>query len=269
MLNSDNPHVTPNQHYHNRDVAHAEEVNYEKNRYITPINVEFGSTESDSTVNIASKYRKLFTAIKVLDPSAKIITDDDTVIHHPKEFPWELIMQQNSQLSTIAQPDFPVFCPPRRNDCECTYIDKPLSEDIGCENQTGDRCITTEECEKNTNEPKIYSYTKKIRKCNDCISKFAGQPLCDDIGCKILEEGKCMTTSCQQYAKKYPGYPCNDEVCKDKESGYSYTTQPLYEDIGRVYKKDSICLTKVECDKHMNAYNGYNCNTVVCNGNDC
>ena len=72
---------------------------------------------------------------------------------------------------------FPRFCPPRRNDCECMYIDKPLSEDIGCENQTGDRCITTEECEKNTNEPKIYSYTKKIRKCNDCFSKFAGQPL--------------------------------------------------------------------------------------------
>ena len=102
MLNSDNSNVTPNQHYHNRDVAHAAEVKYEKNRYITPINVEFGSTESDSTVNIASKYRKLFTAIKVLDPSTKIITDDDTVIHHPKEFPWELIMQQNSQLSTIV-----------------------------------------------------------------------------------------------------------------------------------------------------------------------
>ena len=87
MLNSDNPNVTPNHYYHNRDVAHAAEVKYENNRYITSVNVEFGSTESDSTVNIAPKYRKLFTAIKILDSSTKFITDDDTVIHHPKEFP--------------------------------------------------------------------------------------------------------------------------------------------------------------------------------------
>ena len=47
---SDIPIDTPNQHYHNRDVALAAEVKYENNRYITPINVLFGSTESDSTV---------------------------------------------------------------------------------------------------------------------------------------------------------------------------------------------------------------------------
>ena len=81
------PNDTPNQYHHNCDVAHAAEVKYENNRYITPVNVEFDSTESDSTVNIASKHRKLFTVIKLLDPSAKNITDDDTVIHHPKEFP--------------------------------------------------------------------------------------------------------------------------------------------------------------------------------------
>ena len=83
---SDIPDDTPIQHYHNRDVAHAGALKYEKNRYVTPINVEFGSTESDSTVNIAWKHRKLFAAIKLFDPSSKIITDDDTVIHHPKEF---------------------------------------------------------------------------------------------------------------------------------------------------------------------------------------
>ena len=67
------PDDTSNQDYHNRDVAHAAEVKYKNNRYITPVNVEFGSTESDSTVNIASKHRKLFAAIKRLDPSSKII----------------------------------------------------------------------------------------------------------------------------------------------------------------------------------------------------
>ena len=89
MSISDIPDNTPNQHYHNRDVAHAAEVRYENNRYITSANVELGSTESDNTVNIASKHRKLFVVIKLIDPSAKIITDDDTVIHHPKEFPME------------------------------------------------------------------------------------------------------------------------------------------------------------------------------------
>ena len=58
-LISDIPNDTPNQHYHNCDVAHATEVKYESNRYITPVNVKFGSTESDSTVNIPSKYRKI------------------------------------------------------------------------------------------------------------------------------------------------------------------------------------------------------------------
>ena len=68
---SDIPNDTPNQHYHNRDVAHAAAVKYENNRYITPVNVEFGSNDSDSTVNIASKHRKPFAAIKLLDLSAK------------------------------------------------------------------------------------------------------------------------------------------------------------------------------------------------------
>ena len=76
------------------------------------------------------------------------------------------------------------------NDRECTYIDKPLSEYIGCEDQTGDSFMTTEECEKNTNESKRYSYTEKIRKGNNFISKFKGQTLCDDIGFEVLEKGR-------------------------------------------------------------------------------
>ena len=84
MSISDIPNDTPNQHYHNHDVAHAADVKYENNQYITPINVLFGSTESDSTVNIVSKHHKSFTAINILDRSAKIITDGDIVIHHPK-----------------------------------------------------------------------------------------------------------------------------------------------------------------------------------------
>ena len=153
--------------------------------------------------------------------------------------------------------------------CDCTYIDTPVSEDIGYEDQTGDSCLTPEECENNKNEPRRYLYTAKIRKGNDCISNFKGQPLCDDIGCGVLEEDRSMTKNCKQYAKKYPGYPCNIVVCKGNESGYSFTKQPLCEDIGRAYKEECRCLTIVECDKHVNASNGYNCTTTICKGKAC
>ena len=42
---TDIPDNTPHQQYHNHDVAHAAEVKYENNPYITSVNVEFGSTE--------------------------------------------------------------------------------------------------------------------------------------------------------------------------------------------------------------------------------
>ena len=129
--------------------------------------------------------------------------------------------------------------------------------------------MTTEEYEKNTSESKIYSYTENIRKGSDCIRKFKGQPLCDDIGCEVLEEGKYMTKSCKQYAKKYLGYPCNDEVCKGNDCGCSYSKRQLCEDVGRVYNKECRYLTTVKYDKHMTASNGYNCNAAVCKGNDC
>ena len=109
------PDNTPNQHYHNRDVAHAAEVKYENNRYITPVNVEFGSTELDSTVNISSKHRKLFTAIKLLDPSAKIITDDDTVIHHPKEFSMRADYSTQFTIINDRKARFPRFVRPPRH----------------------------------------------------------------------------------------------------------------------------------------------------------
>ena len=111
---SDIPKDTPNQHYHNRDVAHAAAVKYENNRYITPVNVEFGSNDSESTMNIASKHRKLFAAIKILDPFAKMITDDDTVIQHPKEFlMWAEYAKKNHHHQRSQSPISSFFRPPR------------------------------------------------------------------------------------------------------------------------------------------------------------
>ena len=69
-----------------RIIAHAVEVKFINNRYTTPITVEFGSSKSENSVNLPLKHRKIFLAIKLLDPSASL-TIKDKVITNPKEFP--------------------------------------------------------------------------------------------------------------------------------------------------------------------------------------
>ena len=58
------------------------------------------------------------------------------------------------------------------NDCEYTYIAEPLCGDIGCEDQPGNSCMTTEECDNNTNKSNKNSTNTEIRKGNDCVRKF-------------------------------------------------------------------------------------------------
>ena len=53
-----------------RLIVNTGEIKFVNNRYITLVAIEFGSSDSESTVNI--KNRKLFAAIKLLDPSATI-----------------------------------------------------------------------------------------------------------------------------------------------------------------------------------------------------
>ena len=67
-------------------IAHAAEVKFINNRYTTPITVEFGSSESENSVNLPVKHRKILIAIKLLNPAASI-TIKDKFIANPKEFP--------------------------------------------------------------------------------------------------------------------------------------------------------------------------------------
>ena len=50
-----------------RIIAHAAEVKFINNRYTTPITVKFGSSESENSVNLPVKHRKIFLAIKIID----------------------------------------------------------------------------------------------------------------------------------------------------------------------------------------------------------
>ena len=58
--------------------------------------------------------------------------------------------------------------------------------------------------------------------------------------------------NCKQYAKKYLGYPYNDEFCKGNNYVYQYKEQPLCEDIGCEDQKEGRCTTTEEYEKNTN-----------------
>ena len=72
-----------------RMIKDATEIKFVKDRYTTPMIVEFSSPlkSASNTINIASIHCKIFTAMKLLDSSLKIITQDGRIIEHPKTFP--------------------------------------------------------------------------------------------------------------------------------------------------------------------------------------
>ena len=85
-LTKPNPY---NSDMRDRMIKHATEIKFVKDRYTTPIIVEFGSPlkSGNNTINIASIHCQIFTAMKLLDSSLKIITQDGRIIEHPKYFP--------------------------------------------------------------------------------------------------------------------------------------------------------------------------------------
>ena len=56
------------------------------NPYITPVTIEFGSSDSGNAVNLPVKYRIIFIVLELLD-CLVVITTGDKVIAHPLEFP--------------------------------------------------------------------------------------------------------------------------------------------------------------------------------------
>ena len=60
---------TPSKSNYEHIVVHAVEVKFFNNHYTTPVIIEFGSSNTDSTVNIPVKYRKFFAVAKLIDPS--------------------------------------------------------------------------------------------------------------------------------------------------------------------------------------------------------
>ena len=69
-----------------RRIAHAAEIKLINDRYVTPVTVEFGSSDSKNSVNLPVKDRKLFASLKIIDPFLSIMINDAT-FNHPGELP--------------------------------------------------------------------------------------------------------------------------------------------------------------------------------------
>ena len=91
-----------------RLIAHAEEVKFINNRYTTPITVEFGSSESENSVNLPVKHRKISIAIKLLDSSTST-TIKNKVITNPLEFPMGTEYTESFDVITDKKNKFPRF----------------------------------------------------------------------------------------------------------------------------------------------------------------
>ena len=98
----------PSSTKYERIIVHAAEVKFINNRYTIPITVEFGSSESENSVNLPVKHRKCFIAINLLDPSASIAIKDK-VITNPQEFPMGTEYTECFDVITDKKTKFPRF----------------------------------------------------------------------------------------------------------------------------------------------------------------
>ena len=103
---------------------------------------------------------------------------------------------------------------------------------------------------QHTTESIRYLCTNEFCKGNNSEYKYKEQPLCEDIGCKVQEEGEYLTKkNCHQYAKKFPRYSYIDEYCKGNDYEYTYINELFCEDIGCEDQKEGRCTTTEEYEK--------------------
>ena len=69
------------------NITHTTELKFTNNCHTTPVTIKSDTTELDTTVNVASKKRKVFAPIKILDSFITIIAVNVTISTHPEEFP--------------------------------------------------------------------------------------------------------------------------------------------------------------------------------------
>ena len=89
-------------------ISHPSYVKFINDRYVTPATVELGSSESDNSVTLPTKHRKLFVALIIFDPSL-CITINDSTFNHPGEFPMGTAYTENFDVIVDKKPCYPQF----------------------------------------------------------------------------------------------------------------------------------------------------------------
>ena len=93
---------------YDRRIAHAAEIKFINDRYVTPVTVEFSSSVSKKSVNLPVKHRKLFAALNILDPSLSI-TINNTTFNHPGEFLMGTSYTENFDIIVDKKPRYSRF----------------------------------------------------------------------------------------------------------------------------------------------------------------
>ena len=72
-----------------RMIKHASEIKFVKDPYTAPVTIEFSSSlkSGDNIIKIAAFYCKLFVAMKILDSTVELITQDGKVLNIQNIFP--------------------------------------------------------------------------------------------------------------------------------------------------------------------------------------
>ena len=92
--------------------SYTVEIKFINDRYVTPVTIELGSSDSDNYVNLHVNHHKPFAALKLLDPSISI-TINDTTINHPGVFSIKTTHTETFEVITDRKPKFlHLFCSP-------------------------------------------------------------------------------------------------------------------------------------------------------------
>ena len=81
-----NPTKNPyNNGMRDRMIKYASDIKFIKDRYIAPVTVELSSPlkSREDIIHITATHCKIFVAMKLLDSTVKLITQDDKVFEHP------------------------------------------------------------------------------------------------------------------------------------------------------------------------------------------
>ena len=70
-----------------RWIEHGSEIVFSNNHYTTPVSFEFVPEKHSQYLNVFAIHKKVFTAMKIVDTSTKVISNDGTVFDSPSDFP--------------------------------------------------------------------------------------------------------------------------------------------------------------------------------------